>query len=120
VEISLRCLIGLIKKIMKRAIKDKRLKRWKQLMNSFTWTLRYLLGVETAVSDWLSRLIKEDSQVRKIHWSEAVAAVITKIKLIELLSMLFIKTCFVLGKKKLYQMFKGLQEARGVSSNLYI
>jgi hypothetical protein len=119
-EISLKSLIGLIKKILKRAVKDKRLKRWKQMMNSFTWTLRYLLGVETAISDWLSRHIKEDSQVRKIHRSEAVVAAITKDKIDRIVIYAIHKNLFRPGKKKLYQMFKGLQEARGVSSNLYI
>jgi hypothetical protein len=99
-EISLRSLIGLIKKILKRAVKDKRLKRWKQLMNSFTWTLRYLLGVKTAISDWLSRHIKEDSQVRKIHRSEAVVAAIIKDKIDRIVIYAIHKNLFSPGIKK--------------------
>jgi hypothetical protein len=62
-------------------VREKKLNRRKQVINSFTWTLQYLLGVEIAISDLLSGLIKEDSKVRKIHLSKVVVSAITEDKI---------------------------------------
>jgi hypothetical protein len=33
------------------SVKRERINRWKQIMNSFTWTLRYLPGAENEMAD---------------------------------------------------------------------
>jgi hypothetical protein len=99
-------------------VREKKLNRRKQVINSFTWTLQYLLGVEIAISDLLSGLIKEDSKVRKIHLSKVVVSAITEIKLIEFLCILH-KNFFRPWKKKTTKSLKVLRKREEYGS-IYI
>jgi hypothetical protein len=100
VEFDHRRLTGFLKRISKMTVRRKKLNRWKQVMNSFTWTSRYLLGVE------LHYPICSQGSLQRIFKFARFVGFPSKIKLIEYLCILFMKTCFVLGKKSFTQCLK--------------